>query len=45
MTRFLWNLRFQLALLILPGGHRHVSVRKAGEPCWRCDPDSDGFGL
>jgi hypothetical protein len=32
---WLWNLRFRLAHLILPGVHKHIRALPAGEPCDR----------
>lgn len=36
MNTFLWNLRFRLAWLLLPGSHKHVAVRVEDEHCDRC---------
>jgi hypothetical protein len=36
MRTFLWNLRFRIAWALLPGSHKHVSVRETNETCSRC---------
>lgn len=41
MKVLLWNLRFRLAWAILPGAHKHVSVRDVNEECDRCHVHDD----
>ena len=36
MRTYLWNLRFRLAWLLLPGNHKHVAVRAVNKRCERC---------
>lgn len=36
MSTFIWNLRFYIGQAILPGKHKHISVRKTNRPCSRC---------
>lgn len=36
MRTAIWNLRVHLACLILPGWHRHISIRETGEYCSDC---------
>ena len=40
MRTFLWNLRFNLAWLILPSQHKHVSVVPSEDVCWVCEREA-----